>query len=67
MVEALHSVRQQQLQSKGDAQDATEKRNMARKALKTWMSRFRKTARLALQDDPQLLEGLDIVVPSKKV
>ncbi len=67
MVEALYSARQQQLQRKGDAQHATEKRDQVRKELKAWMSRFKKTARLALQDDPQLLEGLGIFVPSRKV
>lgn len=65
MVEALYTTRQQQLQSKGEAQDATEKRNAARRALNQWISRFKKTARIALQDDPQLLEVLGISVPTK--
>ncbi len=67
MVEALYVALQQQMQSKGNAQHATEKRNDARKKLKTWMSHFKKTARLALQDNAQLLEVLGIQVPTKTI
>lgn len=67
MVEAIGAARQQQLQSKGDAQDATQKRNEKRRALKTWISQFKKVARIALTDEPQLLEVLGIMVPSVKL
>lgn len=65
MVEALYASRQQQLQSIGEAQHATEQRNEARRELRLWMSRFKKTARVALQDESQLLEVLGILVPTK--
>lgn len=67
MIEALYDKRQQQLISKGDAQHATRQREEARNSLKVWISRFRKTARLALQDEPQLLEALGILVKTQKV
>ncbi len=67
MVDALQAAHQQQLQSIGEAQDATEKRNAKRKELKAWMSKFRKVARIALSDEPQLLEILGIMVPTQKV
>ncbi len=65
MVEALYSTRQQQIQSKGESQQATFVRDQARKELKAYMSRFRKTARIALMDNPQLLEVLGIVIRTK--
>ncbi|MEK6479814.1 hypothetical protein WJR50_19890 [Catalinimonas sp. 4WD22] len=67
MVEALFTARQQQVQSKGDAQDATQKRNAKLKELRSWMTQFRKVARIALADEPQLLESLGIIVPTQKV
>lgn len=62
MVEALISTRQQQLQKKGEAQDATEKRDDAIKAMNAWMRDFNAAARLALRDNPQWLEMLGIMV-----
>ncbi|WPP52769.1 hypothetical protein [Catalinimonas niigatensis] len=67
MVEALSAARQQQVQSKGQAQDATQKRNAKRKELNAWMMQFRKVARIALTDEPQMLETLGILVPTQKV
>ena len=67
MVAALYAARQRRLQYRGEAQDATQKRDEKRKQLRAWMSRFKKAARLALHDDPQLLEALGIVVASQKV
>lgn len=61
-LQALKTRRDAQLQRKGEAQDATEKRNHAMKALNTWMKEFRQVARIAMKDDPQLLETLGIVV-----
>lgn len=67
MVEAFFAARQQQIQSKGQAQNATQKRNAKRKELKAWMTQFRKIARIALADEPQMLETLGILVPTQKV
>lgn len=67
MAESLYIARQRRIQSAGEAQDATQKRNEKRKELRVWMARFRKAARLALHDDPQLLEALGVAVASQKV
>ena len=65
MVEALATTRQRQMLCRGEAQDATEKRDAALKAMDTWMSDFRAAARVALKDNPQWLEMLGIRVRSK--
>ena len=46
----------------GEAQQATLDRDKAIKALDDWMSDFQGVARLALKDNPQLLEALGIAV-----
>lgn len=65
MVEAIVTRRQQQQQRKGEAQNATEQRNAARRAMDTWMKDFRAAARVAMKDQPQLLESLGMLVRSK--
>lgn len=60
-IEALLSV---QLKEKGEAQDATLKRDTALDDLQEWMSDYIAIARVALEDQPQLLETLGIVEPS---
>ena len=50
--------------NKGDAQSATKRRDEVLKAIDSWVSSFKKVARVALEKDPQLLEVLGIVVPS---
>lgn len=47
MIEALYDKLRQQLQKIGEAQYATYERDEARKELKAWMSRFKKTACVA--------------------
>ena len=64
MVEAITTARQQQ-QRKGDAQNATQQRDAARRAMNKWMVDFRAAARVALKDKPQLLEALGMLVRSK--
>ncbi len=64
-VEALIAIRNRRLQMKGEAEEATQKRNEAMKELNEWMKEFRAIARIALKDSPQLLEALGIVVKSK--
>lgn len=65
MVEALATTRQLQLQSIGEAQDATEQRDVALRTMNSWMSDFKAAARVALKDNPQWLEMLGISVRSK--
>ncbi len=64
MAETLIAIHTQRKSNKGDAQSSTQKRNQALKDLNHWVSNYKKVARVALQDDPQLLEVLGIVVPS---
>jgi hypothetical protein len=67
MIEALADTRNQRLLSKGEAEEATHRRNQSIKALKAWMSDFRAIARIALRDNPQLKETLDMVVKAVNV
>ncbi len=64
LVEAVAKADEAQEREKGDAQDATPKRDAALEALDTYMDRFLGLARVALRGDPQLLEKLMIVAPS---
>lgn len=64
MADALMSTYQDKKSNSGDAQSATQRRDEALKALTRWVSDFKKVAQVALQDDPQLLESLGIVVPT---
>ncbi len=66
-VEALIAMRNRRMQKKGEAEEATRLRNESMKALHLWMKEFRSIARIALQDSPQLLEALGIIVKSQKV
>lgn len=67
MVEAVATARNQRLQKKGEAEEATRTRDQSVKVLRAWMKDFRATARIALKDSPQLLEAIGIVVKTKKV
>ena len=59
-VKQTHTLKSAQEREKGEAQDATQQRDTAIKALDEWLSDFKVVARIALQDTPQLLEALDI-------
>lgn len=61
-VNALLNLQEQRLQCKGDAESATQKRNEVRAKLRAWQQEFIRMAKMALKDDPQLLEVLGIVV-----
>lgn len=62
MVEAFVQAQQQQTQKRGEAQSATQQRNVALKQLQRWVQGYRAIVRVALQDQPQLLEVLGILV-----
>lgn len=64
MIESIVESRRERLQKTGEAQDATQKRDDVRRALRTWVTDFRAIARVALRDEPQLLEALGTVVTS---
>ena len=66
-VEALIASRNRRLQKKGEAEEATRHRDQQMRELQAWMREFRTIARLALRDNPQLLEALGISVKSQKV
>lgn len=64
MADALRATQQDKQSITGDAQSATQRRDEVLKAMNRWVSDFKKIAQVALQDDPQLLESLGILVPS---
>lgn len=62
--EALVALKAQRLRKKGEAENGTQVKQQAIKALKTWYSEFRRLARIAFQDTPQILETYGMVVRS---
>ena len=50
---------------KGVAEDSTQEKRRAFEALRTWIIDFRRTARLAFRENPQLLGVFGIKVRSK--
>ncbi len=63
-LENIKSLYETQKKETGEAQKATESRDQALDEFDEWYSKFKKMARIALEDDPQLLEMLGIVEPS---
>jgi hypothetical protein len=64
-LDQLESLDQQQEREKAEAQQATRDRDDARRAFADWLADYRKFARVALSDQPELLEQLDITVPAE--
>ena len=63
-VEALLTLRDRRMQKKGEAEDSTQQKKEAVKALRAWYGEFRKLARIAFRKNPQVLETFGMVVPS---
>ncbi len=59
-VAQVMSLKNAQEQEKGEAQEATQKRDAAIDALDEWLADFKIIARIALEDTPQLLEALNL-------
>lgn len=53
-----------QFKELGEAQRATKQRDKAFDLMEDWMAKFIAIARIALEDDPQLLEIMGIIEPS---
>lgn len=64
-LQALVALYHQQTQRKAEAQNNTEQRNQAIKELDAWMREFYQVAKIALKDEPQLLEAIGISVPAQ--
>jgi hypothetical protein len=65
MIEAVADTKRSYKGLEGEAQLATQERNIALKALEDWVRKFTKAARLALDENDQLLEGLGLMVPTR--
>lgn len=60
----LENLRANYIQAKGNAQNATKTKNKSFTILEKWMSDFYAMARIALEEEPQLLESLGKIVKS---
>jgi hypothetical protein len=64
LIAALESARAEYLKEKGESQDATKLKDAAFIELDDWMREFYAVAKIALEDNPQLLESLGKFVRS---
>lgn len=62
MIAQIGNLQRLQKKAKGQAQIATQNKNDALNELELWMRRFLRIARVALDDNPQQLEMLGVVV-----
>ena len=60
----LETARNNYMREKGESQDATKAKNAALILIDDWMSEFYEVAKIALEDQPQLLEALGVIVRS---
>lgn len=63
-IQELETARAEYLREKGESQDATKRKDAAFIELDDWMSEFYAVAKIALEDNPQLLESLGKFVRS---
>ena len=63
-VKAVEAANLVQEKEKGEAQAATQKRDAALDAMQDWLSDYLAIAKVALEEEPQLLEGLGVLVRS---
>ncbi len=63
-IEAALTMKDQRMKKKADAENTTQTRNYALKALRNWLTEFHAAARLAFKDSPQMLEAFGIKVKS---
>ena len=65
LVTALEAARETQQSQIGAKQNATEDRDKVLDDLRAWLSKYLAVAELALEEEPQLLESLGVVVRSR--
>ena len=63
-INALETTRALYLREVGESQEATKKKDKALAELEDWMSDFHLVAKIAMEDQPQLLESLGVLVRS---
>ncbi len=61
-LKAVELARFNYLREDGESQNATEQKDKAFANLENWMSDFYRVAKIALEDEPQLLEALGLTV-----
>jgi hypothetical protein len=64
LIPTLETVRSKYLREKGESQDATKLKDKAFGEIDEWMSEFYAVAKIALEENPQLLESLGKFVRS---
>lgn len=63
-INAIETTRTLYLKEVGESQDATKSKDKALEELEEWMSDFYAVAKIAMEDQPQLLESLGLLVRS---
>jgi len=63
-IAGVETARAEYLREVGESQDATKIKDKALKELDSWMSNMRAVAKIALEDNPQLMEALGVLVRS---
>ena len=63
-INAIETTRTLYLREVGESQEATREKDKALAELEEWMSDFYAVAKIAMEDQPQLLESLGLLVRS---